>query len=176
MHIVLMMYIPWWCKQKEKSLSCNTLAAPHSNPQCSSCLPQIRPTAYIFLLSAQFFISPSLYLSLLVNGVMELLAIIILPFAFGFVLCRSPKTEPPNILFPISPWVLLAAGSDRESAARGGRLIARRYLRMCFVSESDKPILSFSLFFFSFFLFLLPHFPDSVCTSHWVITSFSLSC
>jgi hypothetical protein len=79
---------------------------------------------------------------------MELLAIIILPFAFGFVLCRSPKTEPPNILFPISPWVLLAAGSDRESAAQGGRLIARRYLRMCFVSESDKPILSFFLIAF----------------------------
>ncbi len=138
---------------KKESLSCNTLAAPHSNPQCSSCLPAIRPTGYIFLLSAQFFISLSLSLSLslLVNAVMELLAIIILPFAFGFVLCRSPKTEPPNILFPISPWVLLAAGSDRESAARGGRLIARRYLRMCFVSESDKPILSFSLLF-SFFL------------------------
>jgi hypothetical protein len=109
----------------------------------------IPPVSTVFHLYLS--LSLSLYLSLLVNAVMELLAIIILPFAFGFVLCRSPKTEPPNILFPISPWVLLAAGSDRKSAARGGRLIARRYLRMCFVSESDKPILSFSLFF-SFFL------------------------
>ncbi len=136
-------------KKKKSELQYSSSAAFQSSMLIlSACNPadcvHIPPVSTVFHLSLSLSLSPSQCRDGVVGHHH-------LAFRFWVYSLQIAKNRATQYSLSLSPWVLLAAGSDRESAARGGRLIARRYLRMCFVSESDKPILSFSLFF-SFFL------------------------